>query len=79
MLRYAHDAGCPWDEDTCCAAAENGHLDVLRYAREAGCPCGEAAALAARAGGDDDVIRFMLELGWPAEFFEAAGYYGGAC
>ena len=37
-LKYAHENGCPWDEDTCTNAAENGHLDCLIYAHENGCP-----------------------------------------
>ena len=38
MLKYAHEKGCPWDEDTCRYAAEEHHLEVLKYARENGCP-----------------------------------------
>ncbi|CAI6356034.1 unnamed protein product [Macrosiphum euphorbiae] len=52
-LKYAHENGCPWEEDTCLAYAfENGcyiqeytcsqatlygHLEYLNYAREIGC------------------------------------------
>ena len=38
MLKYLHENGCPWDEETCAAAADNGHLDVLKYLHENGCP-----------------------------------------
>ena len=38
MLKYAHENGCPWNEDTCKEAAREGYLDVLKYAREHGCP-----------------------------------------
>ena len=36
-LKYAHENGCEWDEDTCSEAALNGHLDCLKYAHENGC------------------------------------------
>ena len=31
--------GCRWNMETCSAAAEGGHLDVLKWAFENGCPC----------------------------------------
>jgi len=37
-LKYAHENGCPWDENTCKRAAINGHLACLTYAHENGCP-----------------------------------------
>ena len=37
-LKYAHENGCPWNENTCAKAATNGHLDCLKYAHENGCP-----------------------------------------
>ena len=40
-LKYAHENGCPWDEDTCSEAAKGGHLKVLKYAHENGCPWDE--------------------------------------
>ena len=36
-IKYAHENGCPWDEDTCSYASENGHLECIKYARENGC------------------------------------------
>ena len=36
-LKYVHENGCHWDEDTCKYAAENGHLECLKYAHENGC------------------------------------------
>jgi hypothetical protein len=38
VLKWARENGCPWDEETCSAAAEGGHLEVLKWARENGCP-----------------------------------------
>ena len=40
-LKYAHEKGCPWDEETCSKAAYNGHLD----AHENGCPWDEGLVL----------------------------------
>jgi hypothetical protein len=37
MLAWAKDNGCPWEEETCAAAAAGGHLEVLQWAREHGC------------------------------------------
>ena len=38
VLKYAHESGCPLDEETCSLAAYGGHLEVLEYARAHGCP-----------------------------------------
>ena len=38
MLQWARENDCPWDEETCYAAAESGHLELLRWARENGAP-----------------------------------------
>ena len=33
-LKYAHENGCPWDEEeTCRYAAFNGHLECLKSAQ----------------------------------------------
>ena len=37
-LKYAHENGCPWNEDTCSNAAKNGHLECLKYLHENRCP-----------------------------------------
>ena len=37
-LKYAHENGCPWNEETCAIAAQNGHLECLKYAHDNGCP-----------------------------------------
>jgi hypothetical protein len=41
VLKWARENGCPWDESTCDAAADGGHLEVLKWARENGCPWDE--------------------------------------
>eukprot|EP00605_Chrysophyceae_sp_TOSAG23-4_P002601 GSChrysophyteH1.ASY1.ANO1.2872.1 assembled CDS len=35
----ARDPPCPWDEETCHAAAKGGHLHVLQWARSQDPPC----------------------------------------
>ena len=40
-MKYAHENGCPWNEETCSEAAKNDHLECLEYARENGCPWDE--------------------------------------
>ena len=37
-LKYLHENGCPWDEETCGRAAAFGHLECLKYLYENGCP-----------------------------------------
>ena len=36
-LQYAHEHGCPRNEDTTIGAAESGHLETLKYAHESQC------------------------------------------
>ena len=38
-LQWARGHSCPWDEDTCAAAARGGHLDVLQWMRSQDPPC----------------------------------------
>ncbi|CAN0338268.1 unnamed protein product, partial [Hapterophycus canaliculatus] len=38
VLKWCRSKGCPWDEDVCAFAAEEGHMDVLKWAVENGCP-----------------------------------------
>ena len=37
-LKYLHENGCPWDEDTCYWAADREHWDCLQYAVDNKCP-----------------------------------------
>ena len=37
-LQWAQANDCPWDEETCALAANNGHLEVLQWARTNDCP-----------------------------------------
>lgn len=49
-LQFAHQSGCPWDEDTCRCAAYSGSIKCLVYARENGCPWTGRTILAAASG-----------------------------
>jgi len=44
VLQWARAHDCPWDEDTCAYAAENGQLQVIMWAREHGCEWDEWTA-----------------------------------
>ena len=33
VIKYLHENGCPWDEETWRRAAHGGHLNVLKYER----------------------------------------------
>ena len=35
-LKYLHEEGCPWDEETYVGALFNDELDILKYLREEG-------------------------------------------
>jgi hypothetical protein len=49
MLQWAHNNGCPWDEETTTGAADHGHVEVLLWALDNGCPF------------DHDVVRVALK------------------
>ena len=40
-MKWARKHRCPWDEETCERAAEQGELEVLSWAIEHECPGGE--------------------------------------
>jgi len=40
VLKWAREASCPWDSQTCTMAAMWGQLDVLKWAWEHDCPLG---------------------------------------
>ena len=68
MLKYLRENGCPWDEQTCLAAAEMGHLDVLKYAHENGCPLTwQGHCYLAAEGRHLDVLQWLIDNGCPYE------------
>ena len=65
ILRWAHENGCPWDEDTCAAAARCEDLAVLQWLRENGCPWDAETCWSAVDMGDVEVLRWARENGCP--------------
>ena len=65
ILKYAHENGCPWDENTCCRAAENGYLDCLKYVHENGCPWNEGTCHLAARYGHLECLKYAHENGCP--------------
>ena len=66
-LKYAHENGCPWDEETCASAAEKGKLECLKYAHENGCPWDEDTCEFAAAKGDLECLKYACENGCPCD------------
>ena len=64
-LKYLHENGCPWDEETCRGAAYAGHLECLKYAHENGCPWDEDTCEAAANGGHLECLQYAHENGCP--------------
>ena len=65
VLKYLHENGCPWDEWTCRAAANGGHLAALKFARQNGCPWDKRTCERAAAGGHLDVLEYAHKSGCP--------------
>ena len=61
VLRWLRSEGCPWNKDTCTAAAVKGHLDVLKYAHENGRPWDWTTSLNAA----ESVREWLKENGCP--------------
>jgi hypothetical protein len=38
VLQLLRATGCPWDEETCLAAAGEGHLEIVNWLRANGYP-----------------------------------------
>jgi len=62
-LKYAHEQGCPWDEETCEYAATNGDLECLKYAREHGCPWDDWTCMRAAEYGHLECLKYAHEQG----------------
>jgi hypothetical protein len=60
-LRYLHENGCEWDENTCAYGALNGHLECVRYAHENGCPWDKRTCSCAAANGHLECLRYAHE------------------
>lgn len=70
--------GCPWNEDTCRAAAEGGHLHILQWAKKEGCSWDEWTCTGAAARGNLEMLQWVVENGcpWDEATCEAAAAAG---
>eukprot|EP00873_Tetraselmis_striata_P009726 jgi/Tetstr1/429990/TSEL_019851.t1 len=77
-LEWARGHGCPWDEGTCSAAAEGGHLELLQWAREQGCPWNAFLSAATARGGHLELLQWAREQGcpWNENTCDAAAWGG---
>ena len=64
-LRYAHEHGAPWDEETCTRVAYRGHLACLAYAHEHGAFWDKDTCSWAAVGGHLNCLAYAHEHGCP--------------
>jgi hypothetical protein len=57
--------GTPLNANTCSAAAEGGHLEVLQWARANGCPWNDLTCTWAAKGGHLEVLQWACANGYP--------------
>ena len=65
ILKYLHENGCPWDEDSCYNASENGNLEVLKYLHENNCPWNSNSSAAASHNKQLECLKYLHENGCP--------------
>jgi len=63
LLKYAHENGFGWDEETCCGAASSGHLDCLMYAHVNRCSWNYKTCSNASANGHLECLKYAHENG----------------
>ena len=63
VIKYAHENGCPWDENVCSEASKGGCLDVLKYAHENGCPWNKRTCEYAAREENFDMLKYAHENG----------------
>ena len=91
LMKYLHEFGCSWDEETCWCAALNGHLYCLKYLHENGCSWDEDTCYNAAYGGSSskqpgerssqdhlDCLKYLHENGcsWRSTTCSAASVGG---
>ena len=64
-LIYAHERGCPWNENTIWGAVCLHQWDCLIYAHEHGCPWHEKTTVCAANNGHLDCLQYAHEHGCP--------------
>jgi hypothetical protein len=63
-LKYLHENGCPWDEETCSDAATR-YIECLKYAHENGCPWEETTCIQAAIHGNIECLKYAHQNGCP--------------
>ena len=64
-LRSQDGGKCRWDENTCRAAAADGHLEILIWAHQNGCPWNEWTCAYAAREGQLEVLKWARANGCP--------------
>jgi hypothetical protein len=64
---YAHEHGCPWNEETCESAASNGRFNTLAYAHGHGCSFGWFTYVKADRCGHVNTLQYEHEHGCPLD------------
>lgn len=65
LLKYLHENGCDWNEETCIAAASYGYLNILKYLRKNGCPWNNDTAVFATCNGHYALYDWTIANGCP--------------
>jgi len=66
-LKYLHENGCSWDENTCAGAAIGGHFECLKYLHVNECPWDKDACKYAAYGGHLKCLKYLLEHDCPMD------------
>eukprot|EP01032_Pedospumella_encystans_P017717 gene17717-20184_t len=68
-LKYLHEHGCPWDEQTIFAACEFGHIPIVEFAVAEKLLCSAKTLMKcmnkAAEYGQIDVLKYFKSLGFP--------------
>ena len=76
LLRHLRGEGYSWNVESCFAAAENGHLEVLKYLIKSNCPWNQKLGCSlsnliyelAVKNGHLDVLKYLFEIKRPLNF-----------
>lgn len=78
LLKYLHEEGFAWSEDTCWAASNKGYLECLQYLHESGCAWDKNVYICAAWNGHLSCIQYAFEQGleWHSEVCSGAALEG---
>jgi hypothetical protein len=68
MLRWLHEHGYPWDEETCQAAL--GNLEMFKWVLERGCPFDYVILIHKRTPEEETAVNWARENGYIPPHFE---------